>query len=142
MSMGWPRRLRLAAVWIGFALLLAGTFWGDDDHFPFGPFRMYSVANDLDGEVSTVTFVATMETGRRVEVRPDAFGLRPAEVEGQLARLLDDPSALGRLLSSYEHLNPDAARISQLDLVEETSVLEDGRPISNKSRVLASWEAR
>ena len=32
-------------------LLLAGTVWGDDDAFPFGPFRMYSTRNDPNAPV-------------------------------------------------------------------------------------------
>ena len=132
--------MRLTAVSIGIVLLLAGTVWGDDDHFPFGPFRMYSIANELDGEVSTVTFVATTATRERLEIAPDAFGLRPAEIEGQLPRLIEDPEALGRLIDTYARLNDGAEDIIVLRLVEETSVLEDGRPVRSESSVLVSWE--
>ena len=45
------RTTRTAAFAVGLALLLAGTAWGQDDHFPFGPFRMYSTADDPDGAV-------------------------------------------------------------------------------------------
>ena len=135
----WERRLRLGAVWVGLLLLVGGTFFGQDDHFPFGPFRMYSVANELDGEVSTLTFVAVTGRGLPREIRPDDFGLRPAEVEGQLERLLEDPSALGRLAATYAQLNGESRPITELRVVEETSVLENGRPVSSHSRVLVTW---
>ena len=62
-------------------LLLAGTFWGQDDDFPFGPFRMYSTAPDptpwrnpgRGGHVS----------GRVVRFTERNGGIRRAEIEGQ-----------------------------------------------------------
>ena len=39
------RVTRLGATALGLVLLLAGTIWGSDDDFPFGPFRMYSTSS-------------------------------------------------------------------------------------------------
>ena len=133
------RALRSAAVGVVLVLLLVGTFWGDDDMFPVGPFRMYSIANELDGRVATVTFEGVTRSGSTVDLGAESFGLRPAEVEGQLPRLLEDPAALGRLILAYEQLHPDAAEIVELRLIEEASLLEDGRPIATERRVLTSW---
>lgn len=135
------RIVRLSAVALVLVLLLIGTFWGDDDMFPVGPFRMYSVTNELDGTVATVTFDAITADGERVELGAEAFGLRRAEVEGHLARLVDHPSSLQGLVAAYERLHEDGASIAELRLVEEASRLEDGRPVSTERRVLASWEA-
>lgn len=122
------------------AATLAGTFWGEDDHFPVGPFRMYSISNKLDGEIAVITFVATTLDGERIELRPERFGLRPAEVEGRLDLLLADPDLMAGLVDAYERLDDDAPRLASLSLLEEAHQLEDGRPVSTDRRVLASWE--
>ena len=123
------------------AALLAGTFWGDDDHFPLGPFRMYSISNKVDGEIATVSFLATTTSGRTLEVRPERFGLRPAEIEGHLPRLVENPEVLEGLVDAYERLNQDAEDIVVLRLIHEVRVLENGRPLDMEQRVLASWSA-
>ncbi|HET9442957.1 MAG TPA: hypothetical protein VFO65_06510, partial [Acidimicrobiales bacterium] len=47
------RGRRLAAAVVALALLLAGSTWGADDHFPFGPMKMYAYANKPNGVVTT-----------------------------------------------------------------------------------------
>ena len=135
------RAVRLAATYAVVVALVAGTFWGDDDHFPVGPFRMYSISNKVDGEIATVSFVATTGSGRTVEVRPERFGLRPAEIEGQLPRLVENPESLEGLVDSYERLNEDGEDIVVLRLIHEVHLLENGRPVDMERRVLASWSA-
>ena len=135
------RAARLAATYAVLVALFAGTFWGDDDHFPVGPFRMYSISNKVDGEIATVSFVATTGSGRTVEVRPERFGLRPAEIEGQLPRLVENPESLEGLVDSYERLNEDGEDIVVLRLIHEVHLLENGRPVDMERRVLASWSA-
>lgn len=130
--------MRLFGVLFALVALLAGTLWGEDDHFPFGPFRMYSIANDPDGEIRVVTFSATTESGRRIELRPEVFGLRPAEVEGQMEHLVEEPNALAGLVVAYERLGrgPD---LESLRLVEEAHRLENGTPVDVERRVLVTW---
>ena len=133
------RIVRLVVTFAVLVALVVGTFWGDDDHFPVGPFRMYSVSNKVDGEIATVSFLATTETGDTVEVRPERFGLRPAEIEGHLPHLVENPQSLAGLVDAYERLNEDADDIDVLRLIQEVHVLEDGRPVDTERRVLASW---
>ena len=133
------RAVRLAATFVVLVALLAGSLWGDDDHFPLGPFRMYSMSNKVDGEIATVTFVATTGSGRTLEIKPERFGLRPAEIEGHLPRLVEDPGALEGLVDSYRRLNDDGDDIVVLRLIHEVHLLENGRPVDMERRVLASW---
>lgn len=100
---------------------------------------MYSVSNKIDGAIATVTFVGTTSAGERVELRPERFGLRPAEVEGHKDELLADPDLLAGLVDAYGRLDENALDLTGLSLVEEIHQLEDGRPISTERRVLASW---
>ncbi len=123
------------------AAVLAGTFWGHDDHFPVGPFRMYSVSNQVDGSIATVTFVGVTRSGEPMEMRPELFGLRPAEVEGQLPRLVGDPEVLAGLVDAYERLQEETEPLRVLRLVEEAHLLENGRPVSTERTTLAEWKS-
>lgn len=121
------------------AALLAGTAWGDDDHFPFGPFRMYSTTNELDGTVNAVRFRATDAEGEQLEPRSQDFGMRPAEINGQVARFRSDPSLLEKLAVAYERLHPDAAPLVEIELRYGLHQLEDGRPVSYSEESVATW---
>ena len=133
------RGVRLGATMVLLVVVLAGTFWGSDDHFPFGPFRMYSVANKTDGAIRVPALEATTTSAQRMEIDFEETGLRRAEVEGQMDRLLADPSMLRHLATSYERLHEEADPLTELRLLEETNYLRDGEPYRTERRVLATW---
>ena len=137
---GRARRMRLVAAGVVLLVLLAGTFWGQDDHFPFGPFRMYSTTNDPSGEITRIAFRATTEDGQVMFVRSGSFGMRPAEVDGQIARFRADPPLLAHLVESYERFNPDAPRLTEFEIVQRVHQLENGRPVGYSERVVAAWQ--
>ena len=90
------RRVRTAVSLVVLALVLAGTFVGQDDDFPFGPFRMYATRDDPDGQVVS-TRVEAVDTGGTLRVVDEgSTGLKRAEVEGQVRRFLADPALLGK----------------------------------------------
>lgn len=133
------RHIRTAAVIVVLVALLAGTVWGDDDHFPFGPFRMYSTTNALDDVVNTVKLEGVDTTGATIAIRTQDLGLRPAEVNGQVARFRRDPSLLRHLAASYARANPDAPRLVALTLSYGLWQLEGGEPVSYSEEEVASW---
>jgi len=136
------RWVRTAAFAAGLALLLAGTAWGDDDHFPFGPFRMYSTADDPDGRVLSTYLQAVDTEGRVVErVGEHEVGLRRAEYEGQLSRVVDDPQLLGDLAETFSRRHPDRPPWAEVRVVQTAYVLVDGVPTDEKTEVLAEWTA-
>ena len=135
------RRLRMLATTVVLVMLLAGTFWGQDDHFPFGPFRMYSIRNKLDGKIRGAVMEVVDAEGRAtaVEIRSDEVGLRRAEIEGQLDRFERDPSLLRHLVHAYEELHP-GQHVAVLRLYHETTRLANGRPAGPVTRALvAEW---
>lgn len=135
------RRVRMLATAAVLAMLVAGTFWGQDDHFPFGPFRMYSIRNKVDGQIRGAVMEIVDDEGRAasVDIRADEFGLRRAEVEGQMDRFERDPSLLRHLARAYEELHP-SEDIAGLRLYYETTRLADGRPVGPPTRTLvAEW---
>jgi hypothetical protein len=125
-------------------ILVVGTLWGQDDDFPFGPFRMYSIRNELDGHIRGAVAEVGIENGNayEVEIRADQFGLRRAELEGQLSRSGDHTDVAKYLASAYNKLHPDET-ITRLRLYYETTSLENGRPAGEPSRTLiAEWQQR
>ena len=135
------RNVRLAATAVVLALVLAGSVWGEDDHWPFGPFRMYSTTTRLDGRVIVPSFRALTEQGRTLELSTDDVGLRRAEVLGQLDRLRSRPELLRLLAVAHARLHPGTPRLRSLSLVAGVHRLERGRPAGFHERVLVTWRA-
>jgi hypothetical protein len=120
------RASRLAATALVLALLLAGTVWGTDDSFPFGPFRMYSTRADPNAPVISTRVVGLTGTGEEVRLSGGQVGLRRAEFEGQIARITQQPELLGLLADSYAERNPRAPDLVEVQVVHRRFELRDG----------------
>jgi hypothetical protein len=135
----WWRHAAVAAV---LTLVLAGTLWGQDDAFPFGPFRMYSTRDDPNAPVVTTQIEGTTASGARVTISGTETGLRRAEVEGQLDRFVRDPELLATVAASYDRTHP-GSRLTRVEVVRHAYPLRGGRSDGSvRRRVLASWDAR
>ncbi len=135
------RRARLAAAVVVLALLLAGSVWGDDSEFPFGPFRMYSTRADPDTPVVSTRVVGVTAAEQEVRLSGGEVGLRRAEFEGQLPRLVDDPSLLGLLADSYASRYPAGPELVRVEVVQRRIELADGEPTgAYRDDVLVSYE--
>ena len=134
------RALRLAASFVLLAGLLWGTFWGLDDHFPFGPFRMYSTTDEVDGPIRSVALEGTDSDGETFSIPTSRFGLRRAEVDGQVERILQDPDFLEHFVEAYENFNPDAPRLVRLRIFHRIDVLENRQPVDQHEEEIAVWE--
>ena len=134
------RRARGAATAVVVGLLLLGTFAGQDDAFPFGPFRMYATRDDPDGLVVSTRVEAVDSTGRVLVVPDTATGMRRAEIEGQVGRFRRDPSLLAALSRAHDRLHPDEPSYEQVRVVEQRYQLRDSRPSGDTTeRVVAAW---
>lgn len=134
------RRARATGTVVLGALLLGGTFVGQDDAFPFGPFRMYSTRDDPDGVVQSARVEAVDEDGRVLVVPDAATGLRRAEIEGQTARFLADPALLGEVSRAHDRLHPDEPSYDVVRVVVSETGLRDSRPTGLlREQVVASW---
>ena len=133
------RATRLAATVAVLVALLAGTFWGNDEHFPFGPFRMYSIANRTNGTVTESVLWGTTQSGERIELGFDSFGLRRAEIEGQIPRIEEDPTLLQHVATAYEDITSNGTTLEEVRLVEIVHHLRGGREVRSESEVVAVW---
>lgn len=134
------KTLRLTASALFLFGLLWGTFWGLDDHFPFGPFRMYSTADKVDGPIRSLMFEGTDASGETFVIPSARFGLRRAEADGQVERVRDDPEFLRHFADAYERLNPDARPLMRLRIYYRIDLLEGRRPVSAGEEEIATWE--
>ena len=134
------RRARVAVTLVLAVLTLAGTFVGQDDDFPFGPFRMYSTHDDPNGTVISTRVEAVDASGRVRVVDERSTGLKRAEVEGQVGRFRDRPELLGALSRAHDRLRPDEPPYVEVRVVERVYELRDSRPTGVESeRVVVSW---
>ena len=134
------RRARLLVTAVVFGLLLTGTAIGQDDAFPFGPFRMYATRDDPDGHVLSTRVEAVDVTGRVLVVPDTATGLRRAEIEGQVARFRAEPGLLALLSDAHDRLHPDEPAYDEVRVVERRYRLHDSRPTGDATeQVVARW---
>jgi hypothetical protein len=136
------RAVRVAAAATGLALLLAGTFSGQDDDFPFGPFRMYSTAPDPDADAPDTRLEGVDASGRTIELTEANSGLRRAEIEGQQQAYVDDPARLRQVARAYAARTPGAAPLTEVRIVVHWVGIEHARPTgTSHDQVVARWTA-
>jgi hypothetical protein len=116
------RRVRLLATVAGLVLLLAGTFWGQDDDFPFGPFRMYSTAPDPNGAAKDTRVEGVDVTGAVVTINEA------------------NPSRLVRVAEAYAEHTPQAPALREVRIVIRWHLVKDSRPTGTfTDEVVADW---
>lgn len=105
------------------ALTLAGTLYGDDSDFPFGPFRMYATRDDPNGVVAVAAVQTVDADGTVHDVTKTRGAPRRAEIEGRMSTFRADCTQFAQLVPRY---SPGTAVIT-VRLVERDYVLKDGR---------------
>jgi hypothetical protein len=136
------RTIRVVVTAIGVVLLLAGTLWGVDDDFPFGPFRMYSTAPGANADAPDTRIEGVDTTGRVVVLTEANSGLRRAEIEGQQQAYVEDPARLSQIALAYEQKSPGAAPLKTVRIVVHWVEI-DGSRVTGRShdQVIVSWTA-
>jgi hypothetical protein len=130
-------RLGLAAAVV--AVTLFGTVHGQDDWFPFGPFRMYSTRDNPDAPVKSTLMQGVTPAGRRITINGTETGLRRAEVEGQLGRFEQHPELLATIANAYQHRH-SGQRLSAIEIVVRDYGLHGGAANgAYTQKLLARW---
>ncbi|HEX8346306.1 MAG TPA: hypothetical protein VF657_16430 [Actinoplanes sp.] len=136
------RTVRVAVTALGAVLLLAGTLWGQDDHFPFGPFRMYSTAPGPDEPAPDTLVEGVDSSGRTVVLTEANSGIRRAEIEGRQQGYVDDPASLRQVAAAYADRSPGAPRLVEVRIVIHWEGIRDSRPTGTSTdEVIARWVA-
>ena len=132
---------RALATVAGMALLVLGSAWGNDDHFPFGPFLMYADARGADEPIGDTATYGVDITGKRLLLDQSLTGLRRAEVEGQLDRFSRSPSLLRHIADAYSRRNPQAPPLRRVFVVVRWHELRGGA-LTGESRteLVTSWQ--
>jgi hypothetical protein len=132
----------VAVTLVAGALLLVGTLWGEDDHFPFGPFKMYASAVDPDAPAEDTRLEATDADGGTVLLTPANTGFRRAEYEGQLGRFREDPTLLATVVDAYQRRNPAAPPLREVQIVVRWHEVRDFEVTGEwEDEVVAVWQA-
>ncbi|MGH3738043.1 MAG: hypothetical protein ACRDT6_20890 [Micromonosporaceae bacterium] len=135
------RTVRVLVALVVIVGLIAGT-WLEDDHFPFGPFKMYSSSDPLNKPVPDTRVDFTNARGERFKANLGNSGFRRAEVEGQLPRFREDPALLRYIAQAYEKRRPTRPKIVRVEIVIRWWQLEGGRATgAYTEEVTVSWSA-
>ena len=136
------RAVRVGVTALGALLLLGGTLWGQDDHFPFGPFRMYSTAPDPDAAAPDTRVEGVDATGRIVMLTEANSGIRRAEIEGQQQAYIDDPGRLRQVAVAYAAHSPSTPPLVEVRIVIRWQGIRDARPTGTSTdEIIARWVA-
>jgi hypothetical protein len=139
---GRGRAVRIAVTLVCGALVLAGTLVGQDDAFPFGPFRMYSTTDDISAPVASTRLEAIDTAGTRFRLSDGMTGMRRAEIEGQLRRFRADPALMGALAEAYDARNPTRPALARIEIVIRHFDLDAGKPTGRfTDTVDTAWDA-
>ena len=122
-------------------LLGIGSAWGHDPMFPVGPMVQYAKWIPPNGVVRSTTVWADTTDGRHVRVRldPQGVGVRRADVEEQLTRIIADPALLRTISSAQHRLHPHQPQFVKLYVVQDVIQLHHREPTTRTSHVLATW---
>ncbi|MEU8345581.1 hypothetical protein SAMN05443665_101662 [Actinomadura meyerae] len=119
--------------------------YGSNDDFPLGPMTQFafSVKND-GGVIGSYWLEADTAAGEHVKLSFDAVGtgMKRAEIEGQMPRIVRDPSLLQGIADAQRRLHPEQPRFTRIYVVREIRKLEHGKVVSTSRQNRVVWDVR
>lgn len=138
------RAWRTALLLVLGAMFLLGSTVGQDDWWPFSPWRMFSTSTPPSGAVIAMSIEMRTATTDwdRAPLNPRSVGLSRAEVEGRVPKLTERPEMLGTLAETHARLHPDDPPWTGVRVVRNETVLLDRKPTGEvREIVIAEWTA-
>jgi hypothetical protein len=126
-------------------LFLAGTAVGQDDWWPFGPWRMFATSTAPSGSIYSLRIEVRAgddPSWRMAPLTPASVGLNRAEIEGRIPQIMTDPAILGTLARSHSRLRPSEPQWRAVRVVRSEVLLSDGSPTGAvRDTPLVQWTA-
>jgi hypothetical protein len=136
------RAVRSVAAVVFIGLAAYGSVRGHDAMFPFGPMSQYDQYVPPDGTVGSITVWADTTAATRIKVPLDAagVGVKRADIEAQLPKILADPSLLRTISTAQRRLHPKQPQYVRLFVIDTVTQLHDREPVGVTSRTLLTWD--
>jgi hypothetical protein len=139
----WAKVTLVAFLLAVTGLFFAGTTVGNDNWWPFGPWRMYSTSTPPSGSVVALkieVLEGTDPTWQPANLTPRSVGLNRAEIEGRVPQLTANPSILATLIRSHARLRPHDQPWHAIRVVRSEVLLSNGA-LTGKTRdtTLVTW---
>ncbi|MFI0373860.1 hypothetical protein ACH35V_38880 [Actinomadura sp. 1N219] len=125
--------------------LLYTSSYGDNDAFPLGPMTQFAFAvKDDGGTINSFWLEADTAAGVHVKLSMDAVGtgMKRAEIEGQMSRIVRDPSLLQGIAEGHRRLNPREPGLTRVYVVQEIKTLKRGKVVSVTKQNRVVWDVR
>lgn len=133
---------RAAVTVVALGALFWGSGWGSDDVFPAGPMVQYAFYVDPNGTISSNYIEADTTAGTRSKVRlsSEGVGIPRGEIEGQLRRIIADPSLLQAIADAQQRRHPSEPQFVKLYLMTDVTTLHNRVPGKVITKTLATWD--
>jgi hypothetical protein len=139
------RAWRVVLVLLLTAGFLAGSVVGQDDWWPFSPWRMFSTSTAPSASVVSLRIDVQSGADRSwqpASLNPHTVGLNRAEVEGRIPEITSHPEMLGTLAHSHSRLRPDEPAWRAIRVVRHEVQLANRAPTGVvRDTTLAQWSA-
>ena len=139
------RTWRVVLLLVVVGLFIAGTAIGNDNWWPFGPWRMFATSTAPSGSVTSLAIEVRAgddPAWRPANLTPTSVGLNRAEVEGRVPRMLADPAMLGTLARTHTRLRPGEPRWRAVRVVRHEVLLRGGAPTGQvRDTTVVTWPA-
>jgi hypothetical protein len=130
---------------VAVGLLFYTSAYGSNDDFPIGPMTQFAFSvKDDGGAISSFWLEADTAAGTHVELSRDAAGtgMKRAEIEGQMDRIVHDPAMLQGIAEGQHRLHPDWPRLTRIYVVQEIKKLKHGKVVSTMRQNRVVWDVR
>jgi hypothetical protein len=123
------------------AMLVYGTVAGQDDIWPFGPFKMYAGYFPPNGVITSTAVMGEHANGTVGFVTQTDTGIPRGDIEGELSQYEANPSRLGDLAAAFHSRFPTASPFVEMRLVQKRWQLHDRQVVGTTVVTLVEWHA-
>ncbi|GAB3281477.1 hypothetical protein [Kineosporia babensis] len=134
---------RALALAVGTLLIVNGSVYGNDTHWPFASMGQFAFRVGDNDSIRSTFLAAVDEDGnlQRVALSHNNIGIARAEVEGQQRNFILEPQMLSALAENYARRHPGSPELVQLWLCQDITELYKGRERGTSIETMVGWPA-